>query len=208
MARFEQRAVFIVDDDQLVRESTELWLTSAGYQTTLFADPAEFVGALPALGPGCVLLDMLMPGLDGLGVLQQAQPWLVDHPVIVMTGHGDVAMAVRTMKLGAADFLEKPFRRPELLQSLELAFENMGGAGPATPEEGEAKRMVSVLSPRENDVLIGLVAGLSNKALAHRLDLSPRTVEMHRANMMRRLGIRSLSEALKLGLLAGLRPPD
>jgi two-component system response regulator FixJ len=155
-----------------------------------------------------VLLDMLMPGIDGLGVLERAKPWLATHPVIVMTGHGDVALAVRTMKMGAADFIEKPFRRPALLETLDLAFNKLGGPPTVAPEQEHATRLVGTLSPRESDILHGLMEGLSNKVLAHRLDLSPRTVEMHRANMMKRLGVRNLSEALKLGLVADRKPPD
>ncbi len=205
MARGAGRAVFVVDDDPLVRESTEMWLTSAGYQVVQFADPGVFVDALPQLAPGCVLLDVQMPGIDGLGVLEKAQPWLAMHPMIVMTGHGDVALAVRTMKMGAADFIEKPFRRPDLLATLDQAFQKLDGQPADDAEKHEASRLIGGLTPRESDVLNGLMEGLSNKALAHRLDLSPRTVEMHRANMMKRLGVRSLSEALKLGLVADRR---
>ncbi|GGI71293.1 transcriptional regulatory protein FixJ [Polymorphobacter multimanifer] len=205
IARVAERAVFVVDDDPLVRESTDMWLTSAGYQVEQFEDPGAFLEALPDLEPGCVLLDMRMPGLDGLAVLEKAQPWLSAHPVIVMTGHGDVALAVRVMKLGAADFIEKPFRRPDLLATLDQAFQELEGKPGNTAERQEAVRLIGGLTPRESDVLQGLMEGLSNKSLAQRLDLSPRTVEMHRANMMKRLGVRSLSEALKLGLVADLR---
>lgn len=206
MAQSAGRMVFIVDDDPLVREATELWITSAGYTAMPFADPAAFLAELPHLAPGCILLDMQMPGIDGLGVLEHAQPWLATHPVIVMTGFGDVAMAVRTMKLGASDFIEKPFRRPDLLQILDLAFQTIEGPPADATHRQEAARLIGALTPREADVLHGLMEGLSNKALARRLDLSPRTIEMHRANMMKRLGVRTLSEALKLGLSADARP--
>jgi two-component system response regulator FixJ len=197
-----ERSVIIVDDDPLVLEATGLWVASAGYNVSSFADPADFLQQLPTLPPGCVLLDMQMPGIDGVGVLEQAKPWLASHPVVVMTGHGDVAMAVHTMKLGAADFIEKPFRRPELIEVLELAYRKIDGLPADAVQKQAAARMIGTLTPREADVLNGLMEGLSNKAVARKLDLSPRTVEMHRANMMKRLGVRTLSEALKIGLAA------
>ncbi|WP_156254640.1 response regulator transcription factor [Sandarakinorhabdus oryzae] len=201
------RTVYIVDDDHLVRESTEMWITNAGWSAIGFSDPLDFLNQLPKLPPGCVLLDMQMPGVNGLGVLEQAQAYLATHPTVVMTGYGDVATAVRTMKLGATDFLEKPFRRPDLLETLNLAFQKIDNMLAENPHKLEAVRLVSTLSPREADVLHGLMTGLSNKELARQLELSPRTVEMHRAHMMRRLGVRTLSDALKLGFVAELRSP-
>ena len=200
------RTVFIVDDDDLVRESTHMWIAGAGWSAISFSDPIDFLNQLPILPPGCVLLDMQMPGVDGLGVLEQAEDYLATHPTVVMTGHGDVAMAVRTMKLGATDFIEKPFRRPDLLETLTLAFQKIENVPAEDPHKQEAVRLVGALSPRESAVLHGLMSGLSNMELARQLELSPRTVEMHRAHMMRRLGVRNLSDALKLGFVAELRP--
>lgn len=199
------RAVFVVDDDPLVREATKVWVTSAGYHAETFADPLEFLEALPVLAPGCILLDMHMPGADGLAVLRQITPFLASHPVIVITGHGDVATAVQTMKQGAFDFLEKPFRRPELLEALDAAFQTLPTLSDRGSQAPAPDELISALSAREFDVLQGLMEGLSNKALADKLGLSPRTVEMHRANMMRRLGVRTLSDALKIGFSAEMR---
>lgn len=208
MAHFAARTVFVVDDDELVRSSVQVWLLNDGYSPVCFNNSESFLEAMATLPPGCVLLDMLMPGIDGLGVLARAAPYLALHPVIVMTGHGDVTMAVQTMKLGATDFIEKPCGRTVLAATLEMAFQKLDGHLAAGPEQQEAARLVCTLSPRERDVMLGLMDGLSNKALAHRFDLSPRTVEMHRANMMKRLGVRNLSDALRLGFLAGLQKSD
>lgn len=205
MAQSEARTVFIVDDDELVRESIASWLKNESYVTVCFNSSESFLALLATLPPGCVLLDIQMPGINGLGVLQQAQPHLATHPVIVMTGHGDVATAVQTMKLGAIDFIEKPCRRPLIMTTLEMAFQKLDGVLAGEPDHIEALRLVGTLSPREREVMFGLMNGHSNKALANLYDLSPRTVEMHRANMMKRLGVKTLSEALRLGFLADLR---
>lgn len=195
-------SVYIVDDDMLVGSAISIWLSSSGYNPITFESADLFLAALPTLPPGCVLLDLQMPGIDGLGVLERARASLKSHPVIMLTGHGYVDLAVSAMKLGATDFIEKPCHLPLLLKALKLAFETLEGQPLPEAVQDDVVSAVRTLSPRETDVLHGLMDGLSNKELARRLDLSPRTIEMHRANMMKRLGARSLSDALRIGLMA------
>ena len=200
------RRIYIVDDDSQVRQSTYFLLDSCGFVPRSFASGVDFLDALPGLASGCVLLDVRMPAIDGLKALESMQPDLPTHPVIVMTGHGDVTIAVRAMKLGATDFIEKPFGEQAILEVLELAFAKLDNADVATRNRVAASERIDQLSNRERDVLRGLLAGSPNKVIAFDVGLSTRTVEMHRARMMERLAVRSLSEALKLALAAGLDP--
>jgi two-component system response regulator FixJ len=162
----------------------------------------DFLADARELAPGCVLLDIRMPGLDGLSVVERMREQRQRLPVIIMTGHGDIATAVRAMKLGAIDFLEKPFEEPVMIQALERGFALLERNAQEDRERREAEQRIEALTPRERDVLALLSEGKSNKEVAIALDLSVRTVEMHRATMFDRLGVRTLPEALRLAFRA------
>ncbi len=181
-------------------------LGAAGIQSRPFGSGTDFLESLGELQDGCILLDIRMPEVDGFDVMNALNDRQVEWPVIAMTGHGEVPVAVRAMKLGAVDFLEKPFEEGVLLGSLERAFGLLKDRGEQAARRRQAQDRIEALSAREKEVLRGLMAGLSNKLLARRLDISLRTVEMHRANMMDRLGVSSLAEALTLGVQANVEP--
>ena len=198
--------VHVVDDDREVRRSLSFMLGSSQFQSRPFASGSDLVESLDELQPGCVLLDIRMPEMDGFQVMAELANRGIDWPVVVMTGHGEVPVAVRAMKAGAVDFLEKPFEEEVLLGSLERAFTLLKERGERAERRRTAEQRIEVLTLREREVLRGLMAGLPNKALARRLDISLRTVEMHRANMMERLQVSSLAEALTLAVQAGVEP--
>ena len=200
------QSVHVVDDDRDVRLSISFMLGAAGFDSRPFASGQDFLDALPDLAPGAVLLDIRMPEIDGFQVMTELGARGVDWPVVVMTGHGEVAIAVRAMKLGAVDFIEKPFGEEILVSSLERAFELLKDRGEKAQRRRAALDRVDVLTAREREVLQGLMAGLPNKLLARRLGISLRTVEMHRANMMDRLQVNSLAEALTLAVQAEIEP--
>lgn len=198
--------VHVVDDDREVRRSLSFMLGSAQFQSRPFASGADLIESLEELQPGCVLLDIRMPDMDGFQVMAELAKRGIDWPVVVMTGHGEVPVAVRAMKAGAVDFLEKPFEEEVLLGSLERAFTLLKERGQKAERKRSAEARIAVLTSREREVLRGLMAGMANKVLARRLDISLRTVEMHRANMMERLQVGSLAEALTLAVQAGVEP--
>ena len=181
-------------------------LGTASLQSRPFASGSDFLDSLAELAPGCVVLDIRMPGIDGFEVMAELARRGIEWPVIVMTGHGEVAIAVRAMKLGAIDFIEKPFEEEVLLASLERAFALLGERGEKAERRRAAQSRVAMLTSREHEVLKGLMAGLPNKMLARQLGISLRTVEMHRANMMERLQVASLAEALTLAVQAEVEP--
>jgi two-component system response regulator FixJ len=195
-----------VDDDRDVRVSISFMLNAARLQARPFASGRDLLENLEGLQPGVILLDIRMPEMDGFQVMDALARAGVDWPVIVMTGHGEVSVAVRGMKLGAVDFLEKPFAEDVLVAALERAFALLQERGEKTERRRIARARIALLSRREEEILRGLVAGLPNKVLARRLDISLRTVEMHRANMMTRLGAESLAEALMIAVEAGAEP--
>ena len=200
------RCVHVVDDDRDVRRSLSFMLGAGEFQSRPFASGQDLLENLSALQPGCVLLDIRMPEMDGFQVMEALATRGVGWPVVVMTGHGEVSVAVRAMKMGAVDFLEKPFDEALLLASLERAFVLLKDRHEKADRRRNAEERIKQLSSRENEVLRGLMAGLPNKVLARRLDISLRTVEMHRANMMDRLRVGSLAEALTLAVQAGVEP--
>jgi two-component system, LuxR family, response regulator FixJ len=197
-----ERTIHVVDDDAAVRRSLELLLGSMGFITVSYAAPESFLQAAPSLTDGCVLLDVKMPGVGGLEVQAMLKAVGFALPIIVITGQGDIQTAVRSMKAGAFDFLEKPYEDEALLRAIEAAF--------ATTPHGhdrqtlDAIQRIAELRPREREVLEALVAGASNKVIAFDLGLSVRTVEVHRARMMDRLGTHQLAEAIRLAVLATL----
>jgi two-component system response regulator FixJ len=200
-----EKTVYVVDDDAAVRRSVERLLDSAGFKAISYETPMAFLDAVPGLSGGCVLLDVRMPGLDGLTV----QAWLAKlesiMPVIVMTGQADVQTAVRAMKAGAVDFLEKPFHDDTLLNAVEAAL-TRSGRPDRDSETLRAAERLAALSRREREVLDALMAGHPNKMIAYDLGISVRTVEVHRARMMHRLGVRQLAEAIRLAVMARMAP--
>jgi two-component system response regulator FixJ len=202
-----ERTVHVVDDDAAVRRSLERLLDAAGFRAVSYETPMAFLASAPGLSSGCVLLDVRMPGMDGL-TLQARLAKLDNHlPVVVMTGQGDVQTAVRAMKAGAVDFIEKPYDDEVLVKAIELAL-SLPRQSDRNREAAEAAQRVAALSPRERQVLDALVAGRPNKVIAYDLGISARTVEVHRARMMERLGVRQLAEAIRLAVMARLARPD
>lgn len=191
-----------------MRRSLSFMLGTAELSSRPFGSGTDFLEALDDLKPGCILLDIRMPEVDGFHVMGELGKRQIEWPVIVMTGHGEVSVAVRAMKLGAIDFIEKPFDEGVLLSSLDRAFVLLKDRGETAERKQNAQERVSGLTGREKEVLRGLMGGMANKLLARRLDISLRTVEMHRANMMDRLGVKSLAEALTLAVQAGVDPLD
>lgn len=203
-----QNNVYVVDDDREVRRSLSFMLGTADLNSRPFGSGVDFLEALDDLKSGCILLDIRMPQVDGFHVMSELAQKHIEWPVIVMTGHGEVSVAVRAMKLGAVDFIEKPFEESVLLSSLERAFALLKDRGETSDRRQRAQERVNALTGREKEVLQGLMSGMANKLLARKLDISLRTVEMHRANMMDRLGVNSLAEALTLAVQAGVDPLD
>lgn len=200
-----ERHVHVVDDDRTARESVALLLRARGYQVETYASGLNLLASLPVF-PGCLLLDTHMPAMDGLKLQRRLNAEDVRLPVIMMTGHPDLREAVEAMKAGAVEFLEKPFAEAELLAALDAGFERLEMDHPSATET--ARRAISRLTPREREVLQGLLSGLPNRSIAKDLSLSPRTVELHRANMMEKLGARGLSGAVRIALAAGFDAPS
>jgi two-component system, LuxR family, response regulator FixJ len=199
------RCVYVVDDDEAVRDSLSMLLESKAYAVKSFESAPEFLAAAASLPVGCVIVDIRMPEMDGLELQQHLIDCSLDFPLIVITGHGEVPLAVRAMKAGAVDFIEKPFAWEAILASIELALSRL-----VTPQEQDpiaiaAAAKLEQLTPREREVLDGLLSGLPNKTIAYDLAISPRTVEIHRARVMDKMGARSLSELIRFALAAGVR---
>ena len=200
----ENRTVHLVDDDEAIRRSASFMLRTSGFQVKTYASGLEFLKEAKNAAPGCVLLDVRMPEMDGLEVQRAMHDRGILLPVIVMTGHGDVGVAVQAMKSGAVDFIEKPFDKSVMLSAIEEGFSRLDQAGRRNARADDARVRLEALTPREYDVLKGLVRGHPNKTIAYDLGISPRTVEIHRANLMTKLAVASLSEALRIAFAAGL----
>jgi two-component system, LuxR family, response regulator FixJ len=195
--------VYVIDDDEAMRDSLQFLLGSADFDVTLFESAQAFLDKLGSLDFGCVVSDVRMPGIDGIELLGRLKSLQCRFPVIIMTGHGDVPLAVEAMKLGAVDFLEKPFDDDLLIAMIDTGLKR---AEPEVRQEAvtrEIAERVATLSPRERQVMDGLVAGLSNKAIAREYDISPRTIEVYRANVMTKMQAGSLSELVRLAMRAG-----
>ena len=201
------RLVYLVDDDEAVRRSTSFMLKTSGYKVETYVSGVAFLKDARHAKSGCVLLDVRMPEIDGLAVQKELKARGIDLPVIVMTGHGDVSVAVEAMKAGAVDFIEKPFDKSVLLAALDDGFGRIELSGRRAERAALAAIRLEALTPRERDVLRGLVDGLPNKTIGYDLGISPRTVEIHRAHLMTKLGVRSLSEALRIAFAAGWAEP-
>ena len=198
--------IFVVDDDDAVRASLRAVLETAGYRTMQFGTGAEFL-QYPHAGLGaCVLLDVKMPGLDGMEVQRRLNDRGAALPVVIVTGHGDIAMAVQAMRAGAADFLEKPVSRDRLLESVARAVGIRRSARPDRQDRSGIDARLRALTTREQQVLEQLVMGRTNKAAALELGISSRTVEVYRRNVMAKMGAGSLSHLVRMTLVAGIDP--
>jgi two-component system, LuxR family, response regulator FixJ len=196
--------VYVIDDDEAMRDSLNFLLESAGFNVTLFESALKFLEALPGLDFGCVVSDVRMPGLDGIELLKRMQAGQSSFPIVIMTGHGDIPLAVEAMKLGAVDFLEKPFEDDRLIGMIEAAIRQAEPAAKSDAVTHDIAARIATLSPRERQVMDGLIAGLSNKLIARDYDISPRTIEVYRANVMTKMQANSLSELVRLAMRAGL----
>jgi two-component system response regulator FixJ len=196
--------VYVIDDDEAMRDSLNFLLDSSGFGVTVFQDVQNFLDALPGLGFGCVVSDVRMPGLDGIELLKRMKAQHAPFPILIMTGHGDVPLAVEAMKLGAIDFLEKPFEDDRLIAMIESAIREAEPAARSEAVAHDIAARVASLSPRERQVMEGLIAGLSNKQIAREYDISPRTIEVYRANVMTKMQAGSLSELVRQAVRAGM----
>jgi two-component system response regulator FixJ len=194
--------VHVIDDDEAVRESIDFLLRSAGLSVRTYDSATSFLDVAPKIGAGCVITDVRMPGLTGIDLLRRLQEMQIGLPVIVITGHGDVPLAVEAMKCGAVDFLEKPFDDDVLLASVRAALNRSEESAAVEAERAEIRARIGALTQRERDVLEGLVAGHPNKIIAFKLEISPRTVEIYRANLMTKMKAGSLSELVRMTLVA------
>ena len=200
-----ERIVHIVDDDEAVRQSLAFLLGSAGLTVRLYDSASAFLAGLSAVKSGCLVTDVRMPDMTGIELLQQLRAKACHLPAIVITGHGDVPLAVEAMKAGAVDFIEKPFDQEALLHAVHAALERGYREGRAGEDPAIAAKLAT-LSERERQVLEGLVAGHPNKTIAYDLGISPRTVEVYRANLMAKMGARSLSELIRMAIIAKVAP--
>jgi two-component system, LuxR family, response regulator FixJ len=199
-----KRLVYIVDDDEAVRDSLELLLSSAGFETLAFNSAESFLTHPQKAAGGCLLSDIRMPGISGVELMEVLRARGATCPVVLITGHGDVQMAVEAMKRGAHDFIEKPFDDERLIGAISTALAKGGGTREAPSVDPEAAERLGSLSRRERQVMEGLVGGLSNKAIARDYGISPRTVEVYRANLMTKMHAASLAELVQIALRAGV----
>jgi two-component system response regulator FixJ len=198
------RVVHVIDDDEGLRESLAFLLRSAELDVRSFDSAKAFLKALPDATLGCVITDVRMPDMSGIELLRRLKELKVGAPVIVITGHGDIALAVEAMKIGAADFFEKPFDDDLLVASVRAALRQQADQTKRGAERADIEHRISTLSPREKDVLTGLVDGRANKQIAFDLGISPRTVEIYRANLMNKMHAGSLSDLVRMALLVGM----
>jgi two-component system response regulator FixJ len=193
--------VHLIDDDEHVRRALAFLLGTAGFAVRVYDSASVFLEKFEQESTGCVVSDVRMPGIDGLQLLRKLKERGARIPVIVMTGHADVALAVEAMKAGAVDFIEKPFPDEMLVNAIQIALVRGDGAEPVA-DAAQIRAKLASLTQREKEVLDGLLAGHPNKTIAYDLGLSPRTVEVHRANVMTKMGASSLSELVRMTLSA------
>lgn len=195
--------VYIVDDDDAVRGSLTMLLRSEDFSVIPFGNPSEFISQVSDLEDGCVVLDLCMPEISGMEVMEELQKRNIKMPVICITGHGDIPTAVKALKVGAYEFLEKPFDSTRLIQIIKECISDRMDKQYIEAFESNAKEVVASLTPREHEVLKGMVDGLRNKQIAYYMDISIRTVELHRVHVMEKLAAKSLSDVLKIAIAAG-----
>jgi two-component system response regulator FixJ len=196
--------VYVIDDDDAVRQSLEFLLKTAGVSVRGFDSAKAFLDVLPAIKSGCIITDVRMPEITGIDLLRHLKESGLDIPVIVITGHGDISLAVEAMKIGAVDFLEKPFDDDLLLAAVRSALNTEAGAARHKAEIADIHDKLAALSNRERQVLEGLVAGKANKVIAFDLGISPRTVEIYRANLTTKMSANSLSDLVRMAMTAGI----
>ena len=196
--------VYLIDDDEAVRHSLEFLLKTAGIEARGFESAKTFLEMLPRIKTGCIITDVRMPGITGIELLRCVKESGLDIPVIVITGHGDISLAVEAMKIGAVDFLEKPFDDDLLLASVRSALNKEADTAKHKAEVADIHDKLAALSNRERQVLEGLVAGKANKVIAFDLGISPRTVEIYRANLMTKMAANSLSDLVRMAMTAGI----
>ena len=204
----ETAKVCVIDDDDALRDSLTFLLRMAQIDVVSFASATAFLEALAATHASCVITDVRMPEMSGIDLLRRLKELKIDVPVIVVTGHGEVPMAVEAMKVGAYDFLEKPFDDEVMLASVRAAMKRQDGEAKRNSDRAEIENKLATLSNRERDVLGGLVAGRANKQIAYDLGISPRTVEIYRANLMNKMHAGSLSELVRMALMVGIVDAD
>jgi two-component system response regulator FixJ len=202
--RSDPALVHVIDDDEPARQSLAFLLGTAGVDVQTYDSAVAFLNVATEVKTGCVITDVRMPEVSGIDLLHRLKELRVDVPVIVITGHGDVPLAVEAMKIGAFDFLEKPFDDEMLLASVRSALDRQDRDSQRHAERAEIEGRLAALSKRERDVLEGLVAGKANKQIAFDLGISPRTVEIYRANLMTKMQAASLSDLVRMALLAGI----
>lgn len=204
----DNAVVHIIDDDDSARDALVFRLRNAKLKVQEYGSAEAFLKALSGVDAGCVVTDVRMPGMSGIDLLRKMRELDLGLPVIVITGHGDVPLAVEAMRIGAADFLEKPYDDKVLLASVRRALGAAKDASEQNSQKAQLQECLATLSGRERDVLEGLVAGQPNKIIAFNLGISPRTVEIYRANVMTKMKAGSLSELVRMALVAGLVPPQ
>lgn len=196
-ARSLNSVVIIVDDDAGIRASLDSLFRSVGLETRLFASPAELLGGALPDGPGCIVLDVRLPGVSGLDLQSQLVRQGISHPIIFMTGHGDIPMSVRAMKAGAVDFLAKPFRDQDMLDAVTAALERDALHRTEAATRDDIRAQYETLTAREREVMGHVTAGLMNKQVAALIGLSEITVKIHRGNVMRKMGVRSFADLVR-----------
>jgi two-component system, LuxR family, response regulator FixJ len=200
------RVVHIIDDDEAVRQSLAFLLSSAGLAVRLYDSAAAFLLSLPDAQSGCLITDVRMSGMTGIELLHELKAKACGLPAIVITGHGDVPLAVEAMKAGAIDFIEKPFDEEAILSAVRSALDRRRREGRGGEDNAAVAAKLALLSERERQVLEGLISGYPNKTIAHDLGISPRTVEVYRANLMTKMQAKSLSELIRMAIIAQISP--
>lgn len=200
--------VHLIDDDEDVRRALAFLLGTAGLAVRVYESAAAFLENLPPLQSGCIVSDVRMPKIDGLELQRRLKALGLNIPIIIMTGHADVSLAVEAMKSGAVDFIEKPFDDDRLICAVRDALGRVAKTDQRGTEMAQIEARLRSLSEREHQVLNGLLAGHPNKTIAYDLNLSPRTVEVHRANVMTKTGARSLSDLVRMALIAKIMPEN
>jgi two-component system response regulator FixJ len=190
--------VHLIDDDDGVRQAVAFLLTTSGFAVRVYESALAFLDKAARLQPGCIVTDIRMPGMDGLQLQRELKTRGIGLPVIVVTGHADVPLAVEAMKSGAVDFIEKPFHDDALLSAIRVAIDRHAGDARRDDELAAIRARLAMLTPREHEVLDGLIAGLPNKTIAYDLKISARTVEVHRANLMARMAAGSLADLVRM----------